>query len=219
MGNHPSRRRVRAEGLLTDAGRRRAVAFLVVDALALVVLAVLVRRVPGNRFDWWWSDRRIDDARLLRTANDVLDVMSSAVAVGPAAFAVARLTWWRWRSMPLSAFVVVAPALAYLLAEHVLKPVVDRPGLTLGPARSWPSGTMAVLGAGATVALLLLGRHHGRVRGADLLGATAAVGVVAACFVATGYHWATDLVGGTGLGVGVALALGAAFPTRATGTS
>ena len=117
--------------------------------------------------------------------------------------ALALLTaWCLYASRPRDAvFVVLGPAVAVAVNTWVLKPLFDR---WKGDTLVYPSGHTASLVATLVVVLVLT---HGRVRtiiavvGAVLL-AGAAIGMIG-----LGYHYLTDIAGGTFFAVFAVLAV------------
>lgn len=119
--------------------------------------------------------------------------------------------WCLYESRPWDAmFVVLAPALALAANTWVLKPLFDR---WKNDTLVYPSGHTVSLVATLVVVFVLV---HGRARaitaavGAALL-ASATIGMVG-----LGYHYVTDIVGGTFFAVFAVLALRRAT-TRARG--
>jgi undecaprenyl-diphosphatase len=126
------------------------------------------------------------------------------VTVLIAALALACLAGRRWRGAILACLAVPA---AVAVTEVVLKPLVGR---TIGGSPSFPSGhATALFGLAATCAVLLTGpsrpRLPGTVRLLLVLGAVLAAAAVAAAVVALSYHYFTDTVAGTALGIGSVL--------------
>lgn len=126
------------------------------------------------------------------------------VAVLTAALVLACLAARRWRGAVLAGLAVPA---AVALTEYVLKPLVGR---TIGGNPCFPSGhATAMFALAATCAVLLAApaspRLPGPVRVLLLAGAALAAAAVPIAMVALGYHYFTDIVAGTAVGVGVVL--------------
>jgi undecaprenyl-diphosphatase len=126
-------------------------------------------------------------------------------AVLTAMLILACLATRRWRGAALAGLAVPG---AVVLTEYVLKPLVGR--TILSGYNCYPSGhTTAMFALAATCAVLLAGpacpRLPGTVRMLLILGAALVAAGVAASMVARGYHYFTDTVGGTAVGVGAAL--------------
>jgi membrane-associated phospholipid phosphatase len=118
---------------------------------------------------------------------------------------LACLATRRWRGAALAGLAVPG---AVALTEYVLKPLVGRTILT--GYNCYPSGhTTAVFALAATCAVLLAGPARPRLPGAVRMllipGAALIAAGVAASMVARGYHYFTDTVAGTAVGVGVVL--------------
>ena len=126
-------------------------------------------------------------------------------AVLTAALILACLAPRRWRGAALAGLAVPG---AVALTEYVLKPLVGR--TILSGYDCFPSGhTTAMFALVATCAVLLAGpvrpRLPGAVRLLLVLGATLIAAGVAASMVARGYHYFTDTVAGTAVGIGMVL--------------
>ena len=127
-----------------------------------------------------------------------------SVAELTAALVVACLVTRRWRGAALAGLAVPA---AVALTEYALKPFVGR---TISGYHSFPSGHATAMFALATIcAVLLANPPRPRLpRVARLLLVIAAVLVAAAvpvAMVALGYHYFTDIVAGTAVGIGTVL--------------
>ena len=127
-----------------------------------------------------------------------------SVAELTAALVVACLVTRRWRGAALAGLAVPA---AVALTEYALKPFVGR---TISGYHSFPSGHATAMFALATIcAVLLANPPRPRLpRVARLLLVIAAVLVAAAvpvAMVALGYHFFTDIVAGTAVGIGTVL--------------
>jgi membrane-associated phospholipid phosphatase len=111
------------------------------------------------------------------------------------------------RRRDLAALVLISVPLAWILAEFVLKPLVDE---RIGKYLTYPSGhTQAVFCAATVLAVALLSPSRAappawlRVL---VVAIVVAVGVaVAISMIGLDYHYLTDTVAGSAVGVGVAL--------------
>lgn len=126
-------------------------------------------------------------------------------AVLTAALILACLATRRWRGAVLAG--VAVPG-AVALTEYVLKPLVGR--TILSGYDCYPSGhTTALFSLAATCAVLLTGAARPRLPGAMrlllVLAAALIAAGVAASMVARGYHYFTDIIGGTAVGIGMVL--------------
>ena len=127
------------------------------------------------------------------------------VAVLTTALILACLATRRWRGAALAGLAVPG---AVALTEYMLKPLVGR--TILSGYDCFPSGhTTALVALAATCAVLLAGpvrpRWPGAVRLLLILGAALIAAGVAASMVARGYHYFTDTVAGTAVGIGMVL--------------
>ena len=118
---------------------------------------------------------------------------------------LACLATRRWRGAALAALAVPG---AVALTEYVLKPLVGR--TILSGYNCFPSGhTTALFALATTCAVLLAGPSRPRLPGAVRLllvvGAALIAAGVAASMVARGYHYFTDTVAGTAVGIGMVL--------------
>src|SRR5215831_2468594 len=126
-------------------------------------------------------------------------------AVLTAMLILACLATRRWRGAALAGLAVPG---AVALTEYVLKPLVGR--TILSGYDCFPSGhTTAMVALAATCAVLLAGPMRPRLPGAVrlllILGAALIAAGVAASMVARGYHYFTDTVAGTAVGIGMVL--------------
>ena len=101
----------------------------------------------------------------------------------------------RWRA----AACLVAPTLAVLLAEYVLKPVVARRDAGV---LTYPSGTTTVVASVATAWALAVPR---KVRTPVVVVGAVLVVLECAAVVALQWHFPTDALGGATLGIGIVL--------------
>jgi membrane-associated phospholipid phosphatase len=130
------------------------------------------------------------------------------VAAGAASLVLAFLAWRR-RDPKGAGLCLVAPTLAVVLVEVVVKPLVGRHH---GAGLAYPSGHAT--GAAAVAALgLVLGHRWGGWRAAFsiaplALALPAAMGLLVLWL---GWHYPTDVVGGTAMGFGTVLAVAAAL--------
>ena len=127
-----------------------------------------------------------------------------SVAELTAALVLACLVTRRWRGAVLAALAVPA---AMTLTEFVLKPLVGR---SIGGYDSFPSGhATAMFALAASCAVLLANPPRPRLpRAVRLLlvaGAILVAVAVPVAMVALGYHYFTDIVAGTAVGIGTVL--------------
>ena len=127
-----------------------------------------------------------------------------SVAELTAALVLACLVTRRWRGAVLAALAVPA---AMTLTEFVLKPLVGR---SISGYDSFPSGhATAMFALAASCAVLLANPRRPRLpRAVRLLlvaGAMLVAVAVPVAMVALGYHYFTDIVAGTAVGIGTVL--------------
>lgn len=121
-----------------------------------------------------------------------------------AALVLACLVTRRWRGAVLAALAVPA---AMTLTEFVLKPVVRR---SISGYDSFPSGHATAMFALAAICAVLLAnpprpRLPRAVRLLLVAGAVLVAVAVPVAMVALGYHYFTDIVAGTAVGIGTVL--------------
>jgi undecaprenyl-diphosphatase len=213
------RRRAAPRPLLPPALRRPAV--LVVAGCAAVTASLALAFAGQSRPDS--LDAAVDahirsglgqyqeQLRLLAKLGDQVPF-----AVLTATLILACLATRRWRGAALAGLAVPG---AVALTEYALKPLVGRTILT--GYDCFPSGhTTALFALAATCAVLLAGPARPRLPGAVrlllVLGAALIAAGVAASMVARGYHYFTDTVAGTAVGIGTVL-LTALLIDRAAG--
>jgi membrane-associated phospholipid phosphatase len=129
------------------------------------------------------------------------------VTVMTVALVVACFAARRWRGAALAG--VAVPA-ASALTESVLKPLVDRTIGSYPGYPSFPSGhATAMFALAGTCAILLAGPSRPRLPGALRLllglGAALTAAAVGTAMVGLGYHYLTDIIAGTAVGVGMVL--------------
>ena len=127
-----------------------------------------------------------------------------SVAELTAALVVACLVTRRWRGAALAGLAVPA---AVALTEYALKPFVGR---TISGYHSFPSGHATAMFALATICAVLLAnpprpRLPRAVRLLLVAGAILVAVAVPVAMVALGYHYFTDIVAGTAVGIGTVL--------------
>lgn len=130
-----------------------------------------------------------------------LPFAAAVIAVGFA------LVSWRRRDRYAVVLSLLGPSLAVLLTDAVAKPIVGR---HRGGGLAYPSGHATGAAAVAVVALLLLYRWGGS-RALVGFGPVALVlpAMMGLALVRFGWHYPTDVVGGTAMGAATALAVAA----------
>jgi membrane-associated phospholipid phosphatase len=196
------------EQLLPPSLRLPAAALLACCVTVTVLLGIAFAGQPhGTRLDTAIDTPVKSALKGLPGLLNVLDITGTLIPVTlmTVALVLACAATRRWSGVILAA--VATPA-ASALTEVALKPLVGR---TMGEGLSFPSGhatsTFALAG---TCAVLLLDPPGHRLPGAlRLVLASLALLVAAAvaiAMVAQGWHYFTDAVGGTAVGIGTALA-------------
>jgi len=176
---------------------REAVAGGVLVGLVFAA-ALWFRANPAQTFVDNWGSSLVHPDPHASVWVRVTDLRSPAVlGVGSVLAAAVVVGRDRWRALAC----LVGPVLAVVLTEYLLKPVIARRYTDL---LSFPSGTTTAVAALATAWVLAVPRRW--------RPAVAAVGVVLVALeciavVALQYHFATDALGGTAIGVGVLLLL------------
>ncbi|MDQ6728004.1 MAG: phosphatase PAP2 family protein [Actinomycetota bacterium] len=124
---------------------------------------------------------------------DGLPLVAAAAVIGLAAVA------WSRRDIRAFAVCLLGPALAVVMTDQVLKPLVDR---RHGAGLAYPSGHATGAAAVATLAVVLFHRWGGRRAAARLMPVACALPVVmGVALVRLAFHYPTDVVGGTAMGV------------------
>jgi membrane-associated phospholipid phosphatase len=197
-------------------------------AAVVVALAALVTLGLGLHYSGTVESGRIDsavDTRVFRHLGTHRQFLHQLVHVGDpttigllsAALTVGFLLARHWRAAVLAA---LAPVLAGVMTDVVLKPLIDR--RIGGPYLSFPSGHTTgafAIALVATVVLLEPGQPRLR-RTARALLAVVALGVAAAvalALVALRVHYTTDTIGGVGVALGVVLGIALLVDAAADG--
>src|SRR5579859_2363056 len=195
-------------GALLPARLRRPAALLVAGCAAVTaVLALTVShqaRPDGvdAAVDPWIRDGLRGYQGPLHLIADLGDLIPVTLMIGALVAACLVARWWRG-----AALAALAVPVAVALTEAVLKPLIGR---SLDGYQSFPSGhATAMFGLAATCAVLLANpprpRLPGAVRLSLVLGAAVVAATVAVAVVVLRYHYFTDTVAGTAVGVGVVL--------------
>lgn len=124
---------------------------------------------------------------------------------------LAALAWSR-RDLRAVAVCLVGPALAVFMTDHVLKPLVDRHH---GAGLAYPSGHATGAAAVATLAVVLLHRWAGWRVAAWLTPFVVALpAVMGLALVRLAFHYPTDIVGGTAMGVATVVIVAVALDAQ-----
>jgi undecaprenyl-diphosphatase len=179
--------------------RRRLVAGVI--AVAVAGIAVLGVHYAGD-YRPGWVDHAID-ARIRRHLRGHLDVLHQVVSLAdPASIVIscvvlAAIFFFSGRRRA-ALLAVAGPPVAVGFTDLVLKPAIGR---RLGDGLAFPSGhTTAAVSVALVVVVVLLGPSRPRwpaaMRWSASALAVACAGVVAVALVGSGYHYATDTLGG-----------------------
>lgn len=200
--------------LITDRWREPALWAVGVSAAVVAVIGVMVFHGASTRFDAS-AYRVLAKTISWPTAHRMIHMSSPLIGLTLVASAVViALVLRRW---PLVVFAIVAPLLALLITEQVLKPFIGRlrfrvPDAVQGMYSAqtvYPSGHETGVAATAltlfVVAVQLrLGRRSRAALAAVLLAWTAMSGIALA---RTLLHFATDVIGAIGVSVVAVLGL------------
>jgi membrane-associated phospholipid phosphatase len=192
--------------VVTEALERRLVSRRLYPAVVggVLIAAALATGLGVDYSAGSWAERidRAVDGRLVARFSDHVGLARGLADLGGpgpvllavSALVIAMLALGRLRGALLAA---IAPAVATLITEAILKPLVGR--IQLGQA--YPSGHATGFCAVAFVVVVLaLDQRPGRLpRPVQLIvcsGALLLVGCVCIALVAAHYHFATDVIGG-----------------------
>ena len=202
----PQRPRTAGRPLLFPAARRPAAVLIAACVIVTGAIGLLVAGHAGpGRVDGWIDgeiDARLGGHPLLADVNNLGDprwvVVICTVAV------LACLLARRYRAALL---VAIAVPVAGGLADHILKPLVDR---TNYGSLTYPSGHTTAVAAMALAAVLVLTGPSRPALPAALRGLLSAallalIPLVAVSLVVVHYHFFSDTIGGAGLGAAVTL--------------
>ena len=172
-------------------------------AVAAVAGLAFVHRPWPNRLDvWGYAALPADPAS--HWAHDLVGVGSLVALIGGVAaiFLVGILRDWV-RAVACA----TAPVLAVLIVQDLAKPLVGR-HLGMTGSASYPSGTVAAVGALMTAAALV---SPTVVRPLVVVAGAAVTAGVCAAVVVLRWHYPTDALGGVAVGAGAVLVLDALF--------
>lgn len=191
-------------------GRARPAAVVVVAVAVAVVTALGVKYAGMRRAGS--TDRQIRDWLLqLHVSEPLAEHVANLgdptpVVVMVAVLAVALAALRRWR---LALLALLAAPTGAAITEWMLKPLFGR---TLHRSLTYPSGhSTATCAIALVVVLALLDRRSPRLPVAVAVALSVVVSAVALCvavaLVITDRHYATDTVGGAGVGIATVLIL------------
>ena len=183
--------------------RRRLIHRLiaVIVATAAACIAALGVHYSGD-YRAGWVDHAID-ARIRHRLRDQLEVLHHVVTLAdPASIvticaALAAIFFFTGRRRA-AVFAVLGPLVAVGVTDLLLKPAIGR---RMGDGLAFPSGhTTAAVSVALVIVVVLLGPSRPRwpapARWAACVVAVGCAGMVAVALVGSGYHYATDTLGG-----------------------
>jgi membrane-associated phospholipid phosphatase len=188
---------------------------LVVVAAVLVAITVLLAwRLRGavgpTTIDERITDRVVlrDEQGSFRDRSGLHSIVSfaSPEVIGIGLLVLAAIAWHH-RDRRAIVVIFAGPALAALLAELVLKPLVDR--TTPGGDYSFPSATATAFAAACTAVVLVVYRLKRAWAVPALAVGGAAAAAMGMAVVALSWHYATDSLAGCATGCAVVLLLAA----------
>ncbi|MDQ2825837.1 MAG: phosphatase PAP2 family protein, partial [Actinomycetota bacterium] len=139
---------------------------------------------------------------------DGLPLAAAAIVLVLAAVA------WSRRDGRAVAVCLLGPALAVVMTDQILKPLVDR---HYGAGLAYPSGHATGAAAVATLAVVLFHRWRGWRAAAWLTPlAFALPAVMGVALVRLAFHYPSDVVGGTAMGVATLVSVALLLDTQAT---
>jgi membrane-associated phospholipid phosphatase len=207
--HHPGQRQYPAP--LLPPGARRPAAILAAGCLVLVVALGIIYAHQGHggaidqAVDSWVIGLRVPrhTQSLVSRIGGVQAITLLTTALGLACLAARRVAG--------TVLAVAGVALASVLTESVLKPLVDR---TYTGFLSYPSGhTTGVFALATVIAVVLLAPRSGRPRPAVRVAAVVAAALIASsvglAMVGQRFHYFTDTIAGAAVGIGVVI--GVAF--------
>lgn len=158
--------------------------------------AFLAYHQGENRIDAWFY-ARIPHRKHAWLPDVLVDLGSvPALVLGSVVAVVVTIRRDPWRSLTCG----LSPVLATLISDQIVKPLVDR---YIAPGElTFPSGTVTVAAALATVAVLVTPPGW---KPASVAGSIAALVGVCLSVLVLRWHFATDVIGACGLGIGVVL--------------
>jgi undecaprenyl-diphosphatase len=209
------RPRERRDGDLVRSPHRAAISGLAMFAVAASITAVVAADVVAPPFlqgiDDAWRRAALGWPSIVERAGEVLETIGAGVVMVPLRIAVAIWLLWRRRRWDLAAW-VLGWALADVLTA-ILKPGIGRERPTAtdpgNPFTSFPSAH-AKTAAQVAVGLVLVATSPWRPRRIAYTAAVAWIVLMAVSRLVVDHHWFSDVVAGSLIGAGAALAVAAA---------
>ncbi|HEY4928950.1 MAG TPA: phosphatase PAP2 family protein [Acidimicrobiales bacterium] len=164
--------------------------------VVVVVVALIFRWHPGPNFLDNWGFSWIHSAFGNSFFQHMTDLRSWAFILAGSILA-ALVVYARDRLRALAC--LIAPTLAILLVELLLKPVIGR---RYAQVLSFPSGTTTIVASVVTAWALAVPR---RIRPAVVIVGTFVIGLECISVIALRWHFPTDSLGGVIVGVGTVL--------------
>ena len=207
--------RERRDGDLVRSSHRAAIAGLAMLAVAGLLTAVVAVDAVAPPFlqgiDDAWRRAALGWPSFVERAGEVLETIGAGVVMVPVRIAVAIWLLWRRRRWDLAAW-LLGWAVADVLTA-ILKPGIGRERPTAtgpdDPFTSFPSGH-AKTAAQVAVSLVLVATSPWRPRRIAYTAAVAWIVVMAVSRIVVDHHWFSDVVAGSLIGAGSALAVASA---------
>ena len=174
---------------------REAIAGAILVALILLI-ALFFRWRPGPTIIDRWGISLIHPALHNASWQRIAQIRSTSfLALGSILAALIVVARDRWRALAC----LVAPTLAVLLTEYVLKPVIAR---RYAQVLCFPSGSTTAVAAMAVAWVIAVPRW---IRPVVAIVGAFFVGLVCMAVIALQWHLPTDALGGVAFGAGVVL--------------
>jgi undecaprenyl-diphosphatase len=207
--------RERRDGDLVRSPQRAAIAGLAMLALAALLTAVVAADVVAPPFlqgiDDAWRRTVLAWPSIVERGGEVLEVIGAGVVMVPVRIAVAIWLLWRRRRWDLAAWLLgwaVADVLTAILKPGIgrERPTAIEPGSN--PFTSFPSAH-AKTAAQVAVGLVLVVTSPWRPRRIAYTVAVGWIVLMAVSRLVVDHHWFSDVVAGSLIGAGSALAVAA----------
>ncbi len=177
-------------------------ALLAIAAIGGLYFAFFPAPIPPDRLVEWVLPNEANSHFLRWTVGRGLP---RALELGAASSFVVALFWDRRRAV----MCLAAPVLAIVITEYLMKPLVGRStpsGVVVG--LSYPSGHMTATAAVMAAVVLAVPPRWRRIALVIGAGVDASVAI---CLVLLRYHYATDVLGGAAVAIGITLLIDGAL--------